>query len=101
MTQGQPTDSPARVAVVGKAKHTALLLLGATGVLLVAAFLGLLMLILLTVLFTLGKARFRLQPAPLSDKPVFLETFALWCVAYTLLFLTMAWLKNLQLAARD
>jgi membrane protease YdiL (CAAX protease family) len=93
LTQGQAPDSPARVAILDAAKHSGLVLLGALGGVLAAAFLGLILLILLIVLFMLGKARARLHPASVADKPVFLESFALWCLLYPLLSLAMSRLK--------
>jgi membrane protease YdiL (CAAX protease family) len=90
ITQGQPEASPQRTAVISKAKHTMLVLIGFGSALVVALFLGFLLLILLIVLFSLGHARLKLQPAFRFDKPVFLEIFALWCLMFVLLSLAMS-----------
>jgi membrane protease YdiL (CAAX protease family) len=82
-TQG--TTGPARTKVIAAAQRT---FLGAVAVFVIvfAAFgLGILLLILMIVLFSLGKWRFAFRAGPPGGPPVFLETFALWGIGFVAL----------------
>ena len=65
--------------------------LGVTVLLLLG--LGFLLLILLIVLFSLGKLKFLFQPGIAAGPPVFLESFALWGLAYLVLTLSLGRFK--------
>ena len=91
VTQGGPPDG-ARQAVLAEARRTSVALTIA-GILAAATlFVGVLGLATGVVLFAVGVLRLAYVP-PTTDRPVWLETFAVWIVAFVLLGVVAAGLS--------
>ena len=89
LTQGLPADDPARVAALHVAHQSFVMTIALLVAMVLLLGLGFLLLILLIVLFSLGKLRFLFQPAPATGPPMFLESFAMWGVTYLILSLIL------------
>jgi membrane protease YdiL (CAAX protease family) len=92
LTQGGPADSTDRLKILQSAKNCMYRLIGMLAGLIGAAVFGFLLLVVLIILFGVGTIRFKFSQCLREgiDAPVFLETFALWCVMWFILSLVLS-----------